>query len=113
MRLEVFVYNVEYGGDETTDAVIEAIDADIVGALEPPGSHVQVERVQHDLVDRFHDLHRHRLEAGERRRLQIGFEDQVVAMGDDGAGQAVASLVVVHALSDRRLVGHALSRSRR
>jgi hypothetical protein len=34
MRLEVFVYNVEYGGDETTDAVIEAIDADIVGVLE-------------------------------------------------------------------------------
>jgi hypothetical protein len=33
-RLEVFVYNVEYGGDETTDAVIEAIDADIVGVLE-------------------------------------------------------------------------------
>jgi hypothetical protein len=34
MRLEVFVYNVEYGGDETTDAVIEGIDADIVGVLE-------------------------------------------------------------------------------
>ena len=34
MELEVFVYNVEYGGDETTDAVIEAIDADIVGVLE-------------------------------------------------------------------------------
>src|SRR5918996_1333566 len=34
MPLEVFVYNVEYGGDETTDAVIEAIDADIVGVLE-------------------------------------------------------------------------------
>jgi hypothetical protein len=34
MRLEVFVYNVEYGGDETTDAVIEAIDADVVGVLE-------------------------------------------------------------------------------
>ncbi|HSJ51876.1 MAG TPA: hypothetical protein VLA90_11445, partial [Actinomycetota bacterium] len=34
MRLEVFVYNVEYGGDETTDAVIEVIDADVVGVLE-------------------------------------------------------------------------------
>ncbi|HJS26131.1 MAG TPA: hypothetical protein VJ913_03280, partial [Actinomycetota bacterium] len=34
MDLEVFVYNVEYGGDETTDAVIESIDADIVGVLE-------------------------------------------------------------------------------
>jgi hypothetical protein len=34
MELEVFVYNVEYGGDETTDAVIEEIDADIVGVLE-------------------------------------------------------------------------------
>jgi hypothetical protein len=32
--LEVFVYNVEYGGDETTDAVIESIDADVVGVLE-------------------------------------------------------------------------------
>ncbi|HEY7755034.1 MAG TPA: endonuclease/exonuclease/phosphatase family protein, partial [Actinomycetota bacterium] len=32
--LEIFVYNVEYGGDETTDAVIEAIDADVVGVLE-------------------------------------------------------------------------------
>ncbi len=34
MELEVFVYNVEYGGDETTDAVIESVDADVVGALE-------------------------------------------------------------------------------
>ena len=34
MDLEVFVYNVEYGGDETTDAVIESIDADVVGVLE-------------------------------------------------------------------------------
>ena len=34
MELEVFVYNVEYGGDETTDVVIESIDADIVGVLE-------------------------------------------------------------------------------
>ena len=34
MRLEVLVDNVEYGGDESTDAVIDAIDADIVGVLE-------------------------------------------------------------------------------
>ncbi len=34
MPLDVFVYNVEYGGDESTDAVIESIDADIVGVLE-------------------------------------------------------------------------------
>jgi hypothetical protein len=34
MRLEVFVYNVEYGGDPTTDAVIDEIDADVVGVLE-------------------------------------------------------------------------------
>jgi hypothetical protein len=34
MQLDVFVYNVEYGGDESTDAVIESIDADIVGVLE-------------------------------------------------------------------------------
>ena len=34
MRLEVLVNNVEYGGDESTDAVIDAIDADIVGVLE-------------------------------------------------------------------------------
>ena len=32
--LEVFVYNVEYGGDESTDAVIEDVDADVVGVLE-------------------------------------------------------------------------------
>jgi hypothetical protein len=32
--LEVFVYNVEYGGDESTDAVIRCVDADIVGVLE-------------------------------------------------------------------------------
>jgi hypothetical protein len=34
MPLDVFVYNVEYGGDESTDAVIESVDADIVGVLE-------------------------------------------------------------------------------
>jgi hypothetical protein len=32
--LEVFVYNVEYGGDESTDAVIEDVDVDVVGVLE-------------------------------------------------------------------------------
>jgi Endonuclease/Exonuclease/phosphatase family len=32
--LEVFVFNVEYGGDESTDAVIRGVDADIVGVLE-------------------------------------------------------------------------------
>ena len=34
MRLEVLVDNVEYGGDAGTDAVIDAIDADVVGVLE-------------------------------------------------------------------------------
>jgi Endonuclease/Exonuclease/phosphatase family len=34
MRLEVLVDNVEYGGDESTDAVIDDLDADIVGVLE-------------------------------------------------------------------------------
>jgi Endonuclease/Exonuclease/phosphatase family len=34
MRLEVLVDNVEYGGDESTDAVIDEIDADVVGVLE-------------------------------------------------------------------------------
>lgn len=34
IRLEVLVDNVEYGGDESTDAVIDEIDADIVGVLE-------------------------------------------------------------------------------
>jgi len=34
LPLEVLVYNVEYGGDESTDAVIEDVDADIVGVLE-------------------------------------------------------------------------------
>jgi hypothetical protein len=32
--LEIFVYNVEYGGDESTDDVIREIDADLVGVLE-------------------------------------------------------------------------------
>jgi len=34
MRLDVLVYNVEYSGDESTDAVIREMDADIVGVLE-------------------------------------------------------------------------------
>jgi hypothetical protein len=34
MNLDVFVYNVEYGGDPSTDAVIRDIDADVVGVLE-------------------------------------------------------------------------------
>ena len=34
MPLSVFVYNVEYEGDETTDAVIADVDADVVGVLE-------------------------------------------------------------------------------
>jgi hypothetical protein len=32
--LDVLVFNVEYDGDETTDAVIDQVDADIVGVLE-------------------------------------------------------------------------------
>ena len=34
MDLDVLVYNIEYSGDETTDAVIRDIDADVVGVLE-------------------------------------------------------------------------------
>jgi endonuclease/exonuclease/phosphatase family metal-dependent hydrolase len=34
MQLDVLVYNIEYGGDETTDEVIRQIDADIIGVLE-------------------------------------------------------------------------------
>jgi hypothetical protein len=34
MRLSVFEYNVEYAGDETTDAVIDDVHADVVGVLE-------------------------------------------------------------------------------
>ena len=34
MDLSVLVYNIEYSGDQTTDAVIEDLDADIVGVLE-------------------------------------------------------------------------------
>jgi len=33
-KLAVLVYNVEYSGDETTDAVIRDVDADVVGVLE-------------------------------------------------------------------------------
>ena len=34
MRLDVLVYNVEYGGGPETDAVIRQLDADVVGVLE-------------------------------------------------------------------------------
>ena len=34
MELDVLVYNVEYGGDASTDQVIRSLDADIVGVLE-------------------------------------------------------------------------------
>ena len=34
MNLDVLVYNIEYSGDRTTDAVIEDVDADVVGVLE-------------------------------------------------------------------------------
>ena len=34
MKLSVFVYNVEYGGDKSTDRVMREVDADIVGVLE-------------------------------------------------------------------------------
>lgn len=34
MKLSVLVYNIEYSGDETTDAVIADLDADVVGVLE-------------------------------------------------------------------------------
>ncbi len=34
MELDVLVYNVEYGGDASTDKVIRSLDADIVGVLE-------------------------------------------------------------------------------
>lgn len=34
MDLSVLVYNIEYGGDESTDRVIRELDADIVGVLE-------------------------------------------------------------------------------
>ena len=34
MDLSVLVYNIEYSGDKTTDAVIDDLDADIVGVLE-------------------------------------------------------------------------------
>jgi hypothetical protein len=34
MNLDVLVYNLEYSGDHSTDAVIKDIDADVVGVLE-------------------------------------------------------------------------------
>jgi hypothetical protein len=33
-ELSVLTYNIEYSGDRSTDAVIEDIDADVVGVLE-------------------------------------------------------------------------------
>ncbi|MEZ5063029.1 MAG: hypothetical protein R2700_16250 [Solirubrobacterales bacterium] len=34
MKLDVLVYNIEYSGDSTTDAVIRDVNADVVGVLE-------------------------------------------------------------------------------
>ena len=34
MRLQVLVYNIEYGGGRATDRVIRRVDADVVGVLE-------------------------------------------------------------------------------
>lgn len=34
VQLDVLVYNIEYGGDETTDEVIREVDADVIGVLE-------------------------------------------------------------------------------
>ncbi len=34
MEISVLTYNIEYSGDKSTDAVIEDVDADIVGVLE-------------------------------------------------------------------------------
>jgi Endonuclease/Exonuclease/phosphatase family len=34
MRLQVLVYNIEYGGNRATDRVIRRVDADVVGVLE-------------------------------------------------------------------------------
>jgi endonuclease/exonuclease/phosphatase family metal-dependent hydrolase len=34
MSLDVLVYNIEYGGDASTDHVIRSLDADVVGVLE-------------------------------------------------------------------------------
>ncbi|MCB0874913.1 MAG: endonuclease/exonuclease/phosphatase family protein [Solirubrobacterales bacterium] len=34
IKLDVLVYNIEYSGDATTDAVIRDVDADVVGVLE-------------------------------------------------------------------------------
>jgi hypothetical protein len=34
MSLDVLVYNIEYGGDASTDEVIKSLDADVVGVLE-------------------------------------------------------------------------------
>ncbi|TEX49739.1 MAG: hypothetical protein B7C55_12735, partial [Actinomycetales bacterium mxb001] len=32
--MSVLVYNIEYGGDKSTDGVIDTLDADVVGLLE-------------------------------------------------------------------------------
>jgi len=34
LTLEILVYNIEYGGDRSTDRVLQSLDADIVGVLE-------------------------------------------------------------------------------
>ncbi len=52
----------------------------------------EVERVQHDLVDAFVHLDRDPNGPRERRRLEIGLEDQVVSGRDDGARKSEAIL---------------------
>ena len=52
----------------------------------------EIERVHHDLVDAFVHLDDGADRARERRRLQVGLEDQVVSGRDDGAGKPVTIL---------------------
>ena len=52
----------------------------------------EIDRVHHDLVDAFVHLDDGADRARERRRLQVGLEDQVVSGRDDGAGKPVTIL---------------------
>ena len=54
MEPSVLTYNIEYSGNKTTDAVIDDIEADVVGVLErpwplPPGGY----RIHYLLADQY------------------------------------------------------------
>ncbi len=62
--------------------------------FEPAGTDLEVERIQHDLVDRLLDIEHDGLAPGEGRSLQVGLQDEVVPARYDRARETVAGFVV-------------------